>query len=371
MRPIPAPSRPDAAYQELVQRMEMLERKKLSEVIPKAYFEPRLARSMIGFLSSYLLYGGSVAALALVPNWLFYLPLWMAAGLGGWGLHCIAHDCGHGSFSKSKRVNNWVGHLSLLPMVYPFHSWRHVHNLHHGATNSLEQDTDWRPIDPETFRRMPFLSRLNYASNRTVLFLFGTVAYWAISGFRPSFFPPRHMQQEVRRSILFVVLVCGAYIGALTYFTGLSGYFLYFVGPWAAIHIWFSITTLMHHTSEDVPFLVREHWRRTGSRLLLTTDYRYPRWLHFLTHNISIHTAHHVAPKMPSYNLPKATEVLKQAYPGMIREHDFSVAKLWRIVTRCHLYDPETGYYKSFFSRHETTASPLHEAFIAVTDKAN
>jgi acyl-lipid omega-6 desaturase (Delta-12 desaturase) len=361
MRAFSPPTHPSDAYLELIGRMEVLEGTKLSDAIPKSYFEPRIARSMGGFLASYALYAVAVASLAVAPHPLFYPALWFAAGLGGWGLHCIGHDCGHGSFARSKWLNSIVGHLSLLPLLYPFHAWRHVHNMHHAATNSLEQDTDWRPVDPETFKRMPLVSKIHYMANRTVLFWLGTTGYWLLSGWRPGFFPQRHARREVLRSIAFVILAGGAYLALLFYFTGFIGCLIYFVGPWLAIHMWFSMTTLMQHTSEDLPFLVSDHWGRTGSRILLTTDFRYPQWLHFLTQYISVHTAHHVAPKLPCYNLQRATLALKDAYPGLIRERDFTLRHLWRILTRCHLYDPRTGYYVPFLGRSAGTPDVVRE----------
>jgi len=39
----------------------------------------------------------------------------------------IAHDCGHRSFAKQRWVNDLVGHLFMLPLIYPFHSWRILH----------------------------------------------------------------------------------------------------------------------------------------------------------------------------------------------------------------------------------------------------
>ena len=127
------------------------------------------------------------------------------------------------------------------------------------------------------------------------------------------------MQRDVRRSIWFVAIVGGAYLAALTYFTGWQGLLLYFVAPWFAIHAWFSITTLMHHSAEDIPYLPEQYWTRNASRLLVTTDFVYPRWLLFFTHNISLHTAHHVAPSVPYYNLQKAQTALRQRYPDMVR----------------------------------------------------
>lgn len=152
----------------------------------------------------------------------------------------------------------------------------------------------------------------------------------------------------MRRSITVVLLFAAIYLPALVYFTGLTGLLLYFVAPWIAFHVWFSTTTMMHHTIDELPFLTKQYWTPNASRLLLTTDYNYPKWLHFFTHNISVHTAHHVAPITPFYNLPKAREAIKRAYPGMLREKKFTFRGLFRIVRSCHFYDPVHGYYVAF-----------------------
>ncbi|RAY12270.1 fatty acid desaturase [Actinomadura craniellae] len=342
------PAAPDENFAEFMRKSEEIKGERLAQAIPREYFTPRVWRGLLGFAVSWALYLGALAGIAAAPHWALYLPLWVVAGLGGWGLHCIAHDCGHGSFSRSRKFNSLVGHVSLLPLIYPFHAWRHVHNLHHTHTNNLELDTDWRPIPAALYDRMPWWDKVIYAGTRTVAFWAGTINYWRVSGFRPGFFPKREMRRDVRRSIVFVLVASALYFPPLIYFTGFTGLLLYFVAPWFAIHAWFSATTLMHHSASDVPYLTSEHWTKNAGRLLLTTDYRYPRWLLFLTHNISVHTAHHVAPPVPFYNLPKAQEALKAAYPGMVREQDLKARHLWRIVRRLHFYDTESGFYADF-----------------------
>jgi omega-6 fatty acid desaturase (delta-12 desaturase) len=189
--------------------------------------------------------------------------------------------------------------------------------------------------------------RLLYVSMRSWAIWAGSINYWLQSGFRPSFFPKKRVRREVRRSMLFVAAVGGAYLTTLFYFTGWQGLLLYFVAPWFATHIWFSVTTLMHHSCEDIPFLPQQHWTRNASRLLVTTDYMYPRWLLFLTHNISLHTAHHVSPTVPFYNLRKAQAALTQAYPEMVRVEKASLRKLWNILCKCRFYDPISGLYST------------------------
>ena len=341
------PIDPDPRFIEFIEKSDAIAGEKLAAAIPREYMQPSVARGFAGFGVSSALYIGAVVGMAVLDRWYLVAPLVVIAGLGGWGLHCIGHECGHGSFSRNRRLNFVIGHLSLLPLLYPFHSWRHVHNWHHTHTNSLELDTDWRPIAEEVYRRMPWRDRIIYVSIRTWAVWAGSINYWVQSGFRPSFFPKKEMRRDVRRSIVFVVTVGGAYLAVLTYFTGWQGLLLYFVAPWFATHTWFSLTTLMHHSAEDVPYLPERYWTRNASRLLVTTDYLYPRWLLFLTHNISLHTAHHVSTAVPFYNLRKAQAALKQAYPGMVRVETASASKVWNILRKCRFYDPISGLYST------------------------
>ena len=359
------PTAPGETFQDFLRKSRSIEGERLQSAIPKDLLEPRAGRGLLGFAVSWALYLGAVVALASTGIWALYPVFWLVAGLGGWGLHCIAHDCGHGSFSRWRRLNVAVGHISLLPLVYPFHAWRHVHNMHHAYTNNLELDTDWRPIPADMYRRMSRWDRLVYAATRTWGFWGGTINYWVVSGFRPGFFPKREMRRDVRRSMAFVLLVSAVYLPLLVRFTGVRGLVVCFVMPWVATHAWFSATTLMHHSASDVPYLTSEHWTRNAARLLTTTDYVYPRWLLFLTHNISIHTAHHVAPVVPFYNLPKAQEALKEAYPGMVRERYVKLRHLWSILRDCHFYDTESGYYTDFSGEQVAPSSEFRPAHVA------
>jgi hypothetical protein len=47
----------------------------------------------------------------------------------------IGHDCGHRSFSENKLLEDIVGTLAFMPLIYPFEPWRIKHNQHHAQTN--------------------------------------------------------------------------------------------------------------------------------------------------------------------------------------------------------------------------------------------
>ena len=144
-----APTDPDPRFVEFMRRARPSRVRRLAAAIPREYMQPSVARGLAGFAVSCTLYVGAVVAMAVLDRWYLVVPLVVVAGLGGWGLHCIGHDCGHGSFSRNRRLNFAIGHLALLPLLYPFHAWRHVHNWHHAHANSLELDTDWRPVSED------------------------------------------------------------------------------------------------------------------------------------------------------------------------------------------------------------------------------
>ena len=178
-----APVDPDPRFLEFLEKSQAIAGEKVAAAIPREYMQPSVARGFAGFAVSLALYVAAIVGMAVLDRWYLVPPLVVGAGLGGWGLHCIGHDCGHGSFSRNRRLNFAIGHLSLLPLLYPFHAWRHVHNWHHAHTNSLELDTDWRPISEAVYRRMPLRHRILYASMRTWAVWAGSINYWAESGF--------------------------------------------------------------------------------------------------------------------------------------------------------------------------------------------
>ena len=55
-------------------------------------------------------------------------------------LFVIGHDCGHRSFSKNKLLEDIVGTLAFMPLIYPFEPWRIKHNHHHAHTNKCAQE---------------------------------------------------------------------------------------------------------------------------------------------------------------------------------------------------------------------------------------
>jgi len=101
---------------------------------------PILSRSL-GQLSTS--FGGFFATCAVmyvcaaVSVWIA-LPLSALAAGFLVRIFIIQHDCGHGSFFKSKWANDLIGNLCSLMTLTPYAFWRRQHARHHGSWNNLD-----------------------------------------------------------------------------------------------------------------------------------------------------------------------------------------------------------------------------------------
>ncbi len=88
-----------------------------------------------------LMITGIIQALPLI----FICWVIMGVGMAGVGMG-VMHDANHGTFSKHKKINKFMGQSLYLLGGFP-ETWKYQHNtLHHGYTNIDGQDEDIDPI---------------------------------------------------------------------------------------------------------------------------------------------------------------------------------------------------------------------------------
>ncbi|MCY7276407.1 MAG: DUF3474 domain-containing protein, partial [Phormidesmis sp. CAN_BIN44] len=128
--------------------------KDVRSAIPDSCFVPSTWRSLSYFFLDLGILAGLYALAAYLDSWWFYPIFWFAQGTMFWALFVVGHDCGHGSFSKHKWLNNLVGHLSHTPILVPFHGWRISHRTHHANTGNIETDESWYPVTESQYEQM-------------------------------------------------------------------------------------------------------------------------------------------------------------------------------------------------------------------------
>lgn len=319
--------------------------------LPNECFQQNGLRAWSGAITSLVMVFLGYVAIVYSP-W-FLLPItWIFTGTALTGCFVIGHDAGHRSFAKQCWVNNWVGHVWLMPLIYPFHSWRILHNFHHTHTNELGVDNAWRPFDIQEYENLSTMSRTLYKLIRSYFWWMGSIVHWANLHFNWNSFDEKD-RGDVKFSIGVVVIFIAIFFPLIIYMTGIWGFFKFWFIPWMVYHFWMSTFTIVHHTATDIPFKPTDEWNATEAQLLGSVHCDYPCWVEFLCHDINVHVPHHISSAIPFYNLRMAHQSLKKNWGNYIYERKFNWALMKEISEQCHLYDPEHAYlsFKDYASR--------------------
>ena len=107
----------------------------------KGFRAPILARSLGQLATSF---GGFVATctamyLCLAVSLWITLPISVLAAGFLVRIFIIQHDCGHGSFFRSRWANGLTGNLCSLITLTPYAIWRRQHARHHGSWNNIDR----------------------------------------------------------------------------------------------------------------------------------------------------------------------------------------------------------------------------------------
>ncbi|MGF1478591.1 MAG: fatty acid desaturase [Cyanophyceae cyanobacterium] len=319
-----------------------LQLKDIVKTLPRECFQKNRRKAWLSACFSLFAVLLGYAGIIYLP-W-FLLPLtWIFTGTALTGCFVIAHDCGHRSFAKRRWVNDWVGHLFMLPLLYPFHSWRIMHNKHHVHTNKLYVDNAWHPWTPENYAQASSLVRGFYRIFRGYFWWLSSIVHWAMLHFNLSLFSQRERNQ-VKLSIAAVAIFAAVCWPTLLATSGVWGVVKFWLVPWLVYHFWMSTFTLVHHTAPNIQFRPAETWNAVEAQLYGTVHCRYPRWVEILCHDINVHIPHHISVAVPAYNLRMAHESLRQHWGDHLQERQFSWSLIREIVQECHLYDAENAY---------------------------
>ena len=335
----------------LTQNKSDLRLRDIIKTLPREVFikDKRKAWSVVIINVSLVILG--YIAIAISP-W-FLLPIaWIFTGTALTGFFVIGHDCGHRSFANRRWVNDLVGHLVMLPLIYPFHGWRIGHDHHHKHTNKMDEDNAWHPWTPEVYENFNPAIQVVYQFVRGRLWWMASILHWAnIHFYWPNF--EGKQREQVKFSALVVIGFAAIAFPTLIAATGVWGFVKFWLLPWLVYHFWMSTFTLVHHTFPDIQFNTADKWHEATAQLSGSVHCNYPRWVEFLCHDINVHVPHHISPAIPSYNLRKAYGSIRENWAEYLYpEQNFSWELMKEITDRCHLYDEENCYksFKQYYS---------------------
>jgi omega-6 fatty acid desaturase (delta-12 desaturase) len=126
------------------------------------------------------------------------------------------------------------------------------------------------------------------------------------------------------------------------------------VAPWLVWNWLIGATVHVHHIGPDVAWEPRSRGRGSVAPLDGATSHVIPGWLNVFWHNIFLHTAHHLDPRIPFYRLPLATAVLARESRGAVSVQPLRLRAWVAATRRCKLYDFERGRWTGYEAARST-----------------
>jgi acyl-lipid omega-6 desaturase (Delta-12 desaturase) len=272
----------------------------------RATFE--LSITLLSFATLWLITWGALhlsvwlSLLMTIPTAAFLVRLFM-----------IQHDCGHGSLFSSSTANNWIGRALGVLTVTPFDFWKHDHALHHAGSGNLEHRGigDIQTLTVAEYEELSTWRRFLYRLYRNPLVMFGIGPIYVFM--LQQRLPVGKMRKELMpwASTMSTNAGIAALAILLIYLIGWKAFVLIqlpVIAVAGTIGVWLFY---LQHQFEGTFWERPPHWNHEDAALHGSSFYDLPKPLMWLTGYIGAHHLHHLANRIPFYNLPK---VLK-AYP--------------------------------------------------------
>lgn len=274
------------------------------------YQQPSLWRAvwqLVNTLVPYVALWCLMYVLAGVSYWLV-VPLAVLTGGLMVRLFIIHHDCGHGSFFKSRRANDVWGFITGVLTFTPYQHWRWEHAVHHSTSGNLDRrgTGDIWTMTVREYLESSRWKRLAYRLMRNpgVLFVLGPL-YMLLIKHR---FTNAGAGRRERRSVYWTNLgILGLGVG-LSLIFGLKAYLviqLTVIAVAGTAGIWLFY---VQHQFEGVYWQRHGQWDYLTAALQGSSFYKLPGILQWFTGNIGFHHIHHLSPRIPNYNLERCHE---------------------------------------------------------------
>jgi omega-6 fatty acid desaturase (delta-12 desaturase) len=256
--------------------------------------------------------------LSVAVSWWLVLPLAVLAGGFVVRIFIIFHDCGHGSFFKSRTANDTVGFITGLLTFTPYFHWRWEHSIHHATSGHLDKRGagDIWTLTVEEYLQASRWKRFSYrlARNPFILFLIAPLYLFFV---HQRFAKGRANPRE-RASVYWMNLAILGMVVGMSLLFGLKNYLLIqlmITSVAGAAGVWMFY---VQHQFEGVYWDRAEGWDFTRAALEGSSFYKLPKILQWFSGNIGYHHIHHLSARIPNYNLEKchrASPLFQQVKP--------------------------------------------------------
>ena len=319
--------------------------------IAQRYRRPSLPRSL-GQLGSTVLPLLALNALMYASlSVSYWLTLALAVPTAGFvvRLFIIQHDCGHGSFFGSRRLNDTVGRLCSMLTFAPYGHWRRQHAGHHGIWCNLDRRNSGADIYSSCLTVAEYAAMSPWRRWLYRLALHPVVANLLLPPivflfvYRVPFDTPTNWWREhvsvhaTNLALAGLVVVGGLVLG----FGAVAAVQLPIIATAAIVGVWlFSV----QHRFETTLWARQETWDAVTAAMHGSSYLALPAVLRWFTGNIGYHHIHHLDPRIPNYRLRdchREVAAVIEPLPAL------TLGRALRGV-RCKLWDEDHGQMVPF-----------------------
>ena len=272
----------------------------------KAY-GPDAKRSIFQLVTTAAAFIALLVVMASASNDHYWLSLLLAIPAAGFlvRLFIIQHDCGHGSFFKSRGANDYLGRALSVLTLTPYGSWSQGHAAHHASTGNLDRRGrgDVETWTVEEYQASAPLKKLFYRlyRNPLVMVILGAPINFIVLQRLPlghGFRDPRS-----RRSILALNFALLVAFGLSFSLIGVRPVVVTYL-PVMVIASWIGNWLFyVQHQFESTGWERDADWNFHEAALGGSSYFKLPPVLQWFSGNIGLHHVHHLCSRIPNYRL--------------------------------------------------------------------
>jgi acyl-lipid omega-6 desaturase (Delta-12 desaturase) len=277
------------------------------EKIIMNYNRPDMRKSIWQILNTLVPYVGMWFLMAMSLQYSYWYTLLLSFPAAGLliRLFIIFHDCGHGSFFRSKTANEIVGMIFGIVTFTPFYKWHQQHRVHHATSGNLDKRGigDIWTLTVEEYLNSSVWRRFFYRAFRNPFFLFTFGPAYVI--LVQNRITTHEMTRQEKWNVYFTnsMILCMA--ASISLLIGIKAYLLIQLPVIIIAHVIGLWLFYIQHQFDGVSWERNDHWDYKTAAINGSSFLKLPVIFQWFTGNIGFHHVHHLSSKIPNYNLAR------------------------------------------------------------------
>ena len=310
-----------------------------------------LKRSLFQLVTTAAPFVALLVVMAVTVEKMYWLTLLLSIPTAGLlvRLFIVQHDCGHGSFFKSRAANDFLGRVLSVLTLTPYSQWKLGHAMHHATTGNLDKRGrgDLDTLTVREYEALPRLRKLAYRFYRNPFFMviLGAPIHFLLLQRLPIGFNYRNRTSRISIILLNIALV-GAF-GLPMLLLGIKPVIMTYL-PVMIIASWIGNWLFyVQHQFEDTYWEQDGDWNFHSAAVLSSSYFDLPAVLRWFSGDIGLHHIHHLCSRIPNYRLRACLDALPELR-GMARRITLRDSlRCWKLA----LWDEERRLLVSFRDR--------------------